>query len=180
MLYLLLLLLLSGCPLDNEQDDQPGPEQKCKLAYSTTTVTFNYGPSYPDYSEKLKYSYNDRGLLTSITSIDSTSRNIRLFYDAQDRLVREQSGPFTVLTTYNEKGQPGKQVMINQFAPGREEVEYLVHTYDGAGQLQESRVCAGKPLRCFALYLQVYLCKWPDNSTGKGVGAGYHTRCLYF
>ena len=152
LLYLLALIVcLTGC-LDKETEEEDAKDV-CQLLSSTTTIKNHQGASF-NYS--LTYSYDDQGNLIQIAAPDTSMLNIKLEYDAQNRLIRERSGSYSWTSEYNTAGQVTKQTRTFAFAPDRYETFYLLHAYDSENNIIKSEYYAAESGGDVLLYTYRY------------------------
>ncbi|NDK55811.1 hypothetical protein [Pontibacter fetidus] len=150
-----LLLLLCGttaCLELGSDTEKATPKTECQVISSNTSFS-RYGSNY---SYNLIYTFNSAGLLTHISSPDTSAVNIRFGYDAQQRLITEQFASYTWTSTYNEQGQLAKQTRSFEVSEGRFEIYFLEHYYNLAGKLAESRYYAQEPNGDVLLYTYHY------------------------
>ncbi|WP_207431501.1 hypothetical protein [Sabulibacter ruber] len=145
LLYFFTLGLFAfGCLDGNETD--PAPLGDCQIS-----TTADGGTGYPF---TLKYSFNDQNQLTRITATDTSGLDVRLTYDTKGRLFTEKEGDVVWENEYNTQDQLVKQTRTFS-AGGRIEQDFYLHTYNSAGQLQESTFhSANEP--SFTQYRYVY------------------------
>ncbi len=116
----------------------PEPEKKYYLTRKVSTSEF---PGGQTLTIDLRYNYNEKKQLSSITGTNqrsgsaSSAINILYSYDAQDRLVRIQYSPELMWDiTYNEKNQVDKQIRTSKNTDNSTEIHYYKNSYSASGQ----------------------------------------------